>query len=134
MNLKQYFIIQVDDDSDARTIVKDGTLDLAKKINLTPYAGASCLDEFEEVLKDSRALIYVIDGNFTKEPIGIKEFLAPEAVKKVQETDKNAYIILYSIGKGCEKMADNHHIFYVDKDINELTNTIEHIIKTSKIA
>ena len=90
--MEKYDIIQVEDDRFMSTLVKSGSYTK----NLT-YRGVCSLESLKNVMEDSCADHYIIDGNFPRtDCTDSPELLAEDAVNHIRSLHPDASIIIFS--------------------------------------
>jgi DNA-binding NarL/FixJ family response regulator len=108
--MPNYDIIMVDDDPLHQFLV--GCEAKASKLELM---AVSTLKTLEDALANSKARLYVVDGNFPRIDGEKPEYLAPEAIDLVRKYHPVAKIVINSADETAEKTAKEKNVAYFGK-------------------
>ncbi|MAE49555.1 hypothetical protein CMI48_01875 [Candidatus Pacearchaeota archaeon] len=109
--MQHYDVIHIEDLEDLR-----GTVEQAMSRRALIYRGVGSLQEFEELLKDTRATVYLLDGEFPQKPGENPSLLVGEAIKQTRQSDpeaKNIWVL--STRESARGIAEENDARYIDE-------------------
>lgn len=120
----QYDIIQVEDDSQGRRFLEGA----AKGEGLT-YLGVGCLHDLENVILESAAQIYVVDGRFPISKNGPVDRNAYKTIEAIRDKYPDSKIIIYSAELQGENIAKDNSVEFRSKQKYTAYGLIDEIQK-----